>query len=211
VNDADRAWLSDNRSALIEAIREHLAWSGLAFAMALVAVLVLMLAARRWRSLDRALRGVAIVVATLPLVAFVAVFNPSSSNRGWLVGVAAASVTALVFRNVMLGLDRVDPALVSEASALGFGRLRRLVRVDLALARRHVCGALEIGALGAIGQIAVAGVVLDGGLGQFIRDGFTTGPAVQRTVGIAALVLLALFADLAVRLLLRRSSRPMIS
>ena len=209
MSDTDWTWLSDNRRALGEAVREHLAWSGQAFAMALLAVLVLMLAARRWRALDRALRGVAVVVATLPLVAFVAVFNPSSTNRGWLVGVAAASVTALIFRNVMLGLDRVDPVLMSEATALGFGRLRRLVRVDLALSRRHVRGALEIGALGAIGQIAVAGVVLDGGLGRYIRDGFSTGPAIQRVAGITALVLLALIVDLAVRIIVRRPTRPM--
>jgi osmoprotectant transport system permease protein len=209
MSDTDWTWIRDHQRALGEAVQEHLAWSGLAFAMALAAVLVLMLVARRWRSLDRALRGVAIVAATLPMVAFVAVFNPSSSNRGWLVGVAAASVTALMFRNVMLGLDRVDPVYMSEATALGFGRLRRLVQVDLALSRRHVRGALEIGALSAIGQIAVAGVVLDGGLGQFIRDGFTVGPPIQRVAGIGTLVVLAVVVDVAVRLVVRRPSRPM--
>jgi osmoprotectant transport system permease protein len=107
---------------------------------------------------------------------------------------------------VMLGLDGVDNTLVDEAVALGHGRVRRLAGLELPMARGHLRGALRIGAVTALGLVAVAGPDLDGGLGRFVRSGFESGPRTQRVIGILALVGLAVVADLFVRALVRKRS-----
>jgi osmoprotectant transport system permease protein len=200
----DWTWVKAHESEIWSAVRQHLAWAGTAFGLGLVAVLFLVLVARRSRALDRALRGVAIVAGAIPFVAVLAAMAPTVVNRGRLVGAVAGSVAALVFRNVMLGLDGVDNTLVDEAVALGHGRVRRLAGLELPMARGHLRGALRIGAVTALGLVAVAGPDLDGGLGRFVRSGFESGPRTQRVVGIMALVAIALVADLFVRALVRK-------
>jgi osmoprotectant transport system permease protein len=200
----DWSWVENNEQLIWRSVREHLAWSGTALGLGVAAVVLLVLVARRSRALDRALRSVAIVAGAVPFVAVLAVLAPTVVNRGRLVGAVAASVAALVFRNVMLGLDGVDAGLVDEAVALGHGRVRRLAGLELPLARSHLRGALRVGSITAVGLVAIAGSDLDGGLGRLVRDGFLNGPRSQRVVGIAALVALIVIADLIVRLAVRR-------
>lgn len=200
----DWSWVEANDVALGRAVREHAVWSGTALALGLAAVVLFVFLAHRWRPLDRGLRAVAIVVSAVPFVAVLAVLAPTAVNRGYLVGAVAASVAALVFRSVMYGLDGVDRGLVEEAQALGHGRLRRLTRLELPLARVHLRTGLRIGMVGAIGLIAVAGADLEGGLGGFVREGFVDGPRTQRVVGVGLLLVLAIVGDFLVRLIARR-------
>jgi osmoprotectant transport system permease protein len=202
----DWSWVKAHESELWRAVQQHLEWAGTAFGLGLLAVLFLVLVARRSRALDRALRGVAIVAGAIPFVAVLAAMAPTVVNRGRLVGAVAGSVAALVFRNVMLGLDGVDNTLVDEAVALGHGRVRRLAGLELPMARSHLRGALRIGAVTALGLVAVAGSDLEGGLGRFVRVGFENGPRTQRVIGILALVAMAIVADLVVRALVRKRS-----
>jgi osmoprotectant transport system permease protein len=200
----DWNWVRTHDRVIWRSVREHLEWSGTALGLGLAAVVLLVLVARRSRPLDRALRAVAIVAGAVPFVAVLAVLAPTVVNRGRLVGAVAASVAALVFRNMMLGLDGIDSGLVDEAVALGHGRIRRLAGLELPLTRTHLRGALRIGSVAAVGLVAVAGSDLNGGLGHFVRDGFLTGPRTQRVVGIAVLVAVAIVADVFVRLVVRR-------
>jgi osmoprotectant transport system permease protein len=200
----DWDWVRSHDQLIWKSVRQHLEWSGTALGLGLAAVVLLILLARRSRSLDRALRAVAIVAGAVPFVALLAVLAPTVVNRGRLVGAVAASVAALVFRQMMLGLDGIDSGLVDEAVALGHGRVRRLVGLELPLTRAHLRGALRIGSVAAVGLVAVAGSDLNGGLGHFVRDGFLTGERTQRVVGIVVLVAVAVVADIVVRLLVRR-------
>jgi osmoprotectant transport system permease protein len=79
---------------------------------------------------------------------------------------------------------------------MGYRRLRQLFSVELPLALPAIVAGIRIATVTTIGLITVTALIGQGGLGQFMIDGFQRDFRTPLTVGIVLSVALAVVADL---------------
>jgi len=148
-----------------------------------------------------AIPSIALFVA-LPVVLGTKILDPVNI----IVALTLYSVV-LLNRNVVDGLRSVPEDVVDAATALGYGRIRRLLTVELPLAMPVILGGLRVVTVTNIAMVTVGAVIGTGALGQLFGIGFNTGYVVPILTGIVAVMLLALLAD-ALILLVQRSFEP---
>ncbi|MGZ6780690.1 MAG: ABC transporter permease, partial [Mycobacterium sp.] len=133
---------------------------------------------------------------------------PSYALLGVLVGAVGLgvvpSVILLVFfgvfpilRNVVVGLNGVDQALVESARGMGMSKVATLIRLELPLAWPVIMTGVRISAQMLMGIAAIAAYALGPGLGGYIFSGISrmgganaTNSIVAATVGILLLAVI---------------------
>jgi osmoprotectant transport system permease protein len=133
---------------------------------------------------------------------------PSYALLGVLVGIVGLgvvpSVILLVFfgvfpilRNVVVGLNGVDKALVESARGMGMSRFATLMRLELPLAWPVIMTGVRVSAQMLMGIAAIAAYALGPGLGGYIFSGISrmgganaTNSIVAATVGILILAVI---------------------
>lgn len=78
---------------------------------------------------------------------------------------------------------------------MGFGRIRRLIKVELPIAVPVIVAGLRVAAVANISLVSVGAVIGVGGLGQLFTSGFQLDFLTPIWVGVALSVLLALTVD----------------
>jgi osmoprotectant transport system permease protein len=114
---------------------------------------------------------------------------------------------ALLVRSVVDGLRSVPSAVNSSAAAVGFGRIRRLFRVELPLAMPVIFAGLRVVTVSNIALVSVGAVIGIGALGELFTTGLNSGFLTPIYVGLVLSLLLALIAD-AIILLIQRGALP---
>ena len=79
---------------------------------------------------------------------------------------------------------------------MGYRRTRQLFSVELPLAPPAIVAGIRIATVTTIGLITVTALIGQGGLGQFMIDGFQRDFRTPLTVGIILSVVLAVIVDL---------------
>ena len=79
--------------------------------------------------------------------------------------------TALLVRSVPEALDAVDAHVRDAASAVGYTRLRQLLKVELPLSLPVLFAGLRVVAVSNISMVAVGSVIGIGGLGTWFTEG----------------------------------------
>ncbi|HZA04423.1 MAG TPA: ABC transporter permease [Propionibacteriaceae bacterium] len=138
----------------------------------------------------------------LPLVLQTSILSPINVA----VALAIYSV-ALLVRSVVDGLRSVPAQVKQSATAMGYGSLARLFRVELPLAMPVVFAGLRVATVSNIALVSVAAVVGGGALGKLFDRGLASRFYTPLIVGLVLSLLLALVAD-ALILLLQRNSLP---
>ena len=107
---------------------------------------------------------------------------------------------ALLVRVVADGLASVPEDVAQAATAVGYKRLSRLLKVELPIAVPVIAAGLRVAAVSNVSLVAIAGTIGQQNLGQLFDQGMqlsTTGPYYPPIVlGIVLCVLLALAFDL---------------
>ncbi len=116
---------------------------------------------------------------------------------------------ALLVRSVVDGLRSVPRDVKQSASAVGFSRWGRLLRVELPLAMPVVFAGLRVVTVSNIALVTVAVLVASGGLGQLFIRGYSSIFYTPLIVGLVLTVALALLAD-AIILLIQRGTLPWV-
>jgi osmoprotectant transport system permease protein len=106
---------------------------------------------------------------------------------------------ALLVRVVADGLASVSEETLLAASAMGFGRMRRLLSVELPIAAPVIAAGLRVATVSNVSLVAVAGTIGMDNLGRLFDEGIqlsTPTPYYPPIVlGIVLCVLLALAFD----------------
>jgi osmoprotectant transport system permease protein len=138
----------------------------------------------------------------MPVILHSKILNP--------INVAAALTIysiALLVRSVVDGLRAVPAAVNSSAAAVGFGRIRRLLRVELPLAMPVIFAGLRVVTVSNIALVSVGAVIGIGALGELFTIGLNSAFLTPIYVGLVLSLLLALVAD-AIILLIQRGALP---
>lgn len=114
---------------------------------------------------------------------------------------------ALLVRSVVDGFRSVPDGVRQAASAVGYGTLRRVLRVELPLAMPVIFAGLRVVTVSNIALVSVAVVVGQGALGKLFERGFRSTFYTPILVGLLLSLVLALLAD-ALILLLQRGALP---
>ncbi|HEX5631506.1 MAG TPA: ABC transporter permease subunit, partial [Acidimicrobiia bacterium] len=118
--------------------------------------------------------------------------------------IGLVSYTLLIlFRNIVAGVQGVDPAVVEAARGMGYGRRRLLLEVELPLALPVIMAGVRIAAVTTVGLVTVTSLIGQGGVGYFILRGLNRFFDTEIILGTALAVLLAVGLDVSLALLTR--------
>jgi osmoprotectant transport system permease protein len=207
----DWAWIQRNLSMIGSLLVEHIILSVLPVLIALVISLplgFLVFKTKKVANVILAFLGIIYSIPSLalfvmmPLILGTKILNPANI-------VAALSIysIALLVRSVVDGLRSVPAAVKQSASAVGYGWLRRLFRVELPLAMPVIYAGLRVVTVSNIALVSVAVLIGSGALGKLFDLGFGSFFYTPIIVGLVLMLALALVAD-ALILLIQRGTLP---
>ena len=142
------------------------------------------------------------VLYTIPSLALFAILAPVTGIRRTtvLIGLVVYALLVLV-RNVLVGLQGVDPAVLDAARGMGYGRLRLLLGVELPQAVPAIVAGLRLATVSTVALVTVGVVIGYGGLGQLMFRGFRSSYNAQIMTATLLCLALALVIDLLLYLL----------
>src|SRR5688572_1430022 len=169
----------------------HAAVSVTALILGLAASLPLAFTSLRRPALRRILLGAASVVQTIPGLALLALFYPlllglaalserlfgaGFSALGFLPSVLALALYSMlpVLRNVVTGLDGIDPAVKEAAVGVGMTPRQSLWMVELPLALPVIMAGIRTAAVWVIGTATLSTPIGQTSLGNYIFTGLQT-------------------------------------
>jgi osmoprotectant transport system permease protein len=163
----------------------------------LVIAVPLGVACARWRWFYAPVLSLTTLIYAIPSLAlFVVLIDYTGlSNATVIIPLALFSLCVLV-PNVVDGLRAVPPPVRQAATAMGFGSMRRLVRVELPLAIPVIIAGLRIAVVSSISLASVGQLIGVSSLGYFLVDGFQRDFREEVYVGIVLIIVLALVCDL---------------
>ena len=207
----DWAWIQRNLAMIGSLLVDHIILSVLPVLIALVVSLplgFLVFKTRRVANVILAFLGVIYSIPSLalfvmmPLILGTKILNPVN-----IVAALAIYPIALLVRSVVDGLRSVPASVKQSASAVGYGWLRRLFRVELPLAMPVIYAGLRVVTVSNIALVSVAVLIGSGALGKLFDLGFGSFFYTPIIVGLVLMLALALVAD-ALILLIQRGTLP---
>ena len=207
----DWAWIQRNLAMIGTLLVEHIVLSVLPVLIALVISLplgFLVFKTKRVANVILAFLGVIYSIPSLalfvmmPLILGTKILNPVN-----IVAALAIYSIALLVRSVVDGLRSVPASVKQSASAVGYGWLRRLFRVELPLAMPVIFAGLRVVTVSNIALVSVAVLIGSGALGKLFDLGFGSFFYTPIIVGLVLMLALALVAD-AMILLIQRGTLP---
>jgi len=193
----------DNRSYVLQRLVEHVQLCGVSLGVAfLIAVPLGILLSRYARAATPTL-GTLGAIYTIPSIALFGLLVPFL-GIGTLPAVVALVIYAqfILVRNIVAGLNGVDPAIIEAARGMGMSPLQILARVELPLALPVIVAGLRIATVTVIAVATVATYIAAGGLGDVLADSIQkiqSLASAEIEAGALALALLAIVADLILR------------
>ncbi len=207
----DWAWIQRNLAMIGTLLVEHIVLSVLPVLIALVISLplgFLVFKTKRVANVILAFLGVIYSIPSLalfvmmPLILGTKILNPVN-----IVAALAIYSIALLVRSVVDGLRSVPASVKQSASAVGYGWLRQLFRVELPLAMPVIFAGLRVVTVSNIALVSVAVLIGSGALGKLFDLGFGSFFYTPIIVGLVLMLALALVAD-AMILLIQRGTLP---
>lgn len=179
---------------------QHLYLVGITMLISLLIALPLGLLASRYKWLYAPLITITDILYTIPSLALVAVLITITGLSLATAIIPLVLYTQLVLiRNIVAGINTIDPLLIEVGKAMGMNPLQAFLRVKLPLALPTIIAGIRIATVTTVGIASLASLVGEGGLGDLIFKNITSG---DLNAVVAGAILLAAFAILADLLLL---------
>lgn len=205
----DWGWVADHLDDIRADLLEHLRLTAIAVVVGFAIASVLSVVAIRWRWTYGPITWVTGILYTIPSLALFVLLIPVTGLGTTLTAeIALVGYTLLILvRNIVAGVDGVPPAVRDAADGMGYGRWRRLARVELPLAVPAIVAGVRIATVTTVGLVTVTALIGLGGLGDQIEAGLKRQFSTQVMVGAGLAVVLAVVLDL-VLVLVERACTP---
>jgi len=202
------SWIPQNIGQILQLTLEN-AYLGVASALIGLGISVpLGIACVRWKLLYPPSLSITSAIYAIPSLALFVVLIPYTglSDATVIIPLTLFSLCVLV-PNVVDGLRSVPEPVRQAATAMGFGPLRRLARVELPVAIPVIIAGLRVATVSSISLASLGQLIGVSSLGYFFIDGLQRDFATEIFVGIAMVIVLALVADVAL-IVVRRLLTP---
>lgn len=189
-------WVASHIPDILARIGEHLVLAGIALSVGLVIAFGLAILAL-WRpALYAPILWVTGTMYTIPSLALFALLIPFTGLSLVTAEIGLVSYTLLILvRNIVTGIRSVPEDVREAASAMGYTRAQRFVRVELPLAAAAIVAGIRIASVSSIGLVTVTALIGQGGLGSLILDGLILFFSTPLVVGATLSVTLAVVVD----------------
>jgi len=195
-------WLSwdyvqNNWGDIGAALSQHVTLTVEAVAIAFAIALPLAAVAFGYPKLAAPILGLSGVLYTIPSLALFAILAPFTGigRTTVLIGLVAYAMLVLV-RNILVGLQGVDPEIRDAARGLGYGRIRMLATVELPNALPAIVVGLRLATVTTVALVTIGVIVGYGGLGQLMFRGFSSNYRAEVMTATLLCLVIALVADL---------------
>jgi osmoprotectant transport system permease protein len=192
------SWVFDHLDDIWNKTVEHVVLTGLALGIGLAISFPLAAAALRWRWTYVPITWATGALYTIPSLALFAFFVTITGFTILTAEIGLVGYTLLILiRNIVAGIDGVDPAVIEAARGMGYTRRQLLFRIELPLALPVIIAGIRIAAVTTIGLVTVTALIGQGGLGFFILRGLQRFFNTEIILGTVLSVALAVVVDLA--------------
>lgn len=192
-------WVVDNLPLIAEYLLAHLAQALPAIAAVLLLSIPIARLAQSWRPLRVVLvSGSSLLYAVPSLALFVILpIILGTGIRDVLNVVVALTLygLALLVPATTDALDAIEPRALDAATAMGMGRVRRFLTVELPLAGPTILNGLRVVAVSTVSLTTVGAVLGVRSLGRLFTDGFQRGLTAEILTGLVLTLALALLLD----------------
>jgi osmoprotectant transport system permease protein len=192
-------YVRDNADILLTALEFHAGITARAVLIALVVALPLAVVSYWWRPLTGPILALSGILYTIPSLALLALLAPAvgtTTDTSILIALVLYALLVLV-RNSLAGLTQVPGEVRDAAAGMGYGKLGRLMRIELPLALPGILTGLRLATVSTVALTTVGGIIGRGGLGDLILGGFRNNFYKAQILTASLLcVLLALVLDL---------------
>ncbi|HJQ01384.1 MAG TPA: ABC transporter permease [Jatrophihabitans sp.] len=198
-------YFHQHQSQILSWLGWHARLSALPLVIGLLISLPLGWLARRYRWLYPPMVSVAGLLYTIPSLALfillpgilkTRILDPSN-----VVVALTIYTVALLVRVVADGLASVSDEVLQAATAMGYRRLGRLLRIELPIAVPVIAAGLRVAAVSNVSLVSVSALIGVPELGQLFTNGFQLAYQTPILLGIVLSVLLALAFDSVIQLL----------
>lgn len=168
-------YIANNPDIVRDLLAQHLVLIGIALAVALTIALPLGVLIHRYRWLAVPVLGVLGVLYTIPSLALIILLIPTFGLSRTSVVIALVVYAQIVLvRNVVAGLQGVNPATIEAARGMGMSAWQIWWRVQLPLALPIILAGVRIAAVVTIGIATIGAKFGAGGLGVLLFEGIAT-------------------------------------
>ena len=151
---------------------EHLQMIGFALLIAVLVALPLSLLISRYRWLSVPVLGTLGTLYTVPSLALIILLVPVFGlNSNSVVVAIAIYAQVILVRNITVGLQLIEPALLEAARGMGMNAWQRWVRVQVPLILPIFLAGLRLAAIVGIAIATIGAKFGAGGLGVLLFDG----------------------------------------
>jgi osmoprotectant transport system permease protein len=200
-------FIVDNRAAVVQRLLEHLEFSAISLAIALLLALpVALWLAHTGKGSFLAINA-SNVGRALPSLALIALAFPWGGLHPQTVIFALVLLgIPPILTNAYVGVRQVDPDVVEAARGMGMRPLQVLRVVELPLAAPVIMAGIRTASVQIIATATLGALVAIGGLGTFITDGLAVSDTASILTGALLVALLAIVADAGFGLLERAAT-----
>lgn len=193
------SYVQQNADTILDALRAHVVLTAQTMVLAVIVAVPLAVLAYWVRPLAApilAVSGVLYTIPSLALFAFLAPFTGVTGSTTVLIGLILYALL-LIVRNTLVGLQQVPAEVLDAARGMGYGRVGRLLRVELPLALPGIVTGIRLATVSTVALVTVGVIMGQGGLGQLIIGGlFNNLYRAEITTGTVLCVALGLVLDL---------------
>jgi len=191
------SYVQNNQADILTALSQHVTLTVEAIAIAFALALPFAALAYLRPRLAGPVLGVAGVLYTIPSLALFALLAPFTGigRTTVLIGLVAYAMLVLI-RNILVGLQGVDPEIRDAARGLGYGRFRMLATVELPNALPSIVAGLRLATVTTVALVTIGVIVGFGGLGQLMFRGFQSNYRAEVLTATLLCLAIALVADL---------------
>jgi osmoprotectant transport system permease protein len=185
------SYLLNQPTLVLDLLLEHLKMAGIGlFLSTLVAVPVGILI-NRYHWLSTPIMGTLGIFYTIPSLALIILLVPVFGlNETSVIVALTVYAQVILVRNVVAGLNGIDPAIIEAALGMGMSRWLCWWRIELPLALPVMLAGIRIAAIVTIGIAAIGAKFGAGGLGRLLFEGIAQNR--NDKIWAGALVLAAL-------------------
>jgi len=192
-------WLSSNSGEVVRLFLWHTWLAVLPLILGLALSIPLGWLARRYVRLYPPMIGVTGLLYTIPslalFVALPAILGTRILDPINVVIALTLYTVALLVRTVADGLAAVADDVLQAATAMGYRRVHRLLKVELPVAVPVIGAGMRVAAVSNVSLVSVAAIIGTPELGLLFTDGFQRDFMAPLVTGIVLCVLLALALD----------------
>lgn len=185
-------YIIDNPDIVGALFRQHIKLTAIALVIALAIALPLGLLVNRYRWLVVPIVGTLGILYTIPSLALIILLIPAFGlgEKSVIIALIVYAQIILV-RNILVGLQSVNPAMLEAARGMGMNVWQVWWRVQFPLALPIMLAGLRIAAVVTIGIAAIGAKFGAGGLGRLLFDGISGNRSDKIWAGAIAVSALA--------------------